>query len=52
MRFINVLLDNKYLILFCTVVCAALGLSYSILSTPVYTANAVVQVDEKSRVIF
>ncbi|WP_150539259.1 polysaccharide biosynthesis tyrosine autokinase [Actinobacillus vicugnae] len=47
MRFINVLLDNKYLILLCTIIFAALGLSYSILSTPVYTANAVVQVDEK-----
>ncbi|WP_018651417.1 polysaccharide biosynthesis tyrosine autokinase [Actinobacillus capsulatus] len=47
MRFINVLLDNKYLLLFCTIVCATLGLSYSTLSTPVYTANAVVQVDEK-----
>lgn len=45
---LGALLDNKYIILACTFVFASAGLAYALLSTPVYRANAMIQIEEKS----
>lgn len=45
---LGALLDNKVIIIACTVFFAVVGIAYAVLSTPVYQANAVLQVEEKS----
>src|SRR5690554_5959577 len=45
---LGALLDNKYIILACTFVFASAGVAYALLSTPVYRANAMIQIEEKS----
>lgn len=45
---LGALLDNKAIIIACTVFFAVIGVAYAVLSTPVYQANAIIQVEEKS----
>lgn len=45
---LGALLDNKAIIIACTVFFALVGIAYAVLSTPVYQANAIIQVEEKS----
>ncbi|PRB75448.1 polysaccharide biosynthesis tyrosine autokinase [Pseudomonas sp. MYb185] len=45
---LGALLDNKAIILTCTAFFAVIGIAYAILSTPVYQANAMIQIEEKS----
>src|SRR5690606_28212095 len=45
---LGALLDNKAIIIACTAFFAVIGVAYALLSTPVYQANAVLQVEEKS----
>lgn len=41
------LLDSKWIIIGITTVFCAIGVAYALLSTPIYQANAIVQVEEK-----
>ena len=43
----GIFIDNKWLIGGATAVCCALGIAVAVLSTPVYQAQAVVQVESK-----
>ncbi len=45
---LGALLDNKAIIIACTAFFAVIGIAYAILSTPVYQANAMIQIEEKS----
>lgn len=45
---VGALLDRKWIIIFCTGLFAIVGIAYAVLSTPVYVANAVIQIEEKS----
>lgn len=45
---IGALLDNKHIIIACTLVFAAVGFAYGLLSTPVYVASATVQIEQKA----
>ncbi|WP_185265698.1 polysaccharide biosynthesis tyrosine autokinase [Halopseudomonas xiamenensis] len=45
---LGALLDNKTVIIACTAFFAVVGIAYAMLSTPVYQANAIIQVEEKS----
>ena len=45
---LGTLIDNKWLIIGATVTSMAASLAYGLLSTPVYKANALVQVEKKS----
>lgn len=45
---LGALLDNKAIIIACTVLFAVVGVAYAVLSTPVYQANAILQIEEKS----
>src|SRR5690606_20745359 len=45
---LGALLDNKGTIIACTLVFALFGIAYALLSTPVYQANGMIQIEEKS----
>ena len=45
---LGALIDHRYIIIACTVFFAVIGVAYAVLSTPVYQANAMIQVEEKS----
>ncbi len=45
---LGALLDHKAIIIFCTAVFAVVGIAYALLTTPVYVATAVIQIEEKS----
>lgn len=45
---LGALLDRKWIIIFCTGLFAIVGIAYAVLSTPVYVANVVIQIEEKS----
>ncbi|MEZ2744881.1 polysaccharide biosynthesis tyrosine autokinase [Halopseudomonas bauzanensis] len=45
---LGALLDNKGIIIACTVFFAVVGIAYALLSTPVYQANGMLQIEEKS----
>lgn len=47
-RLFGTLLDYKWWIIGCTLVAAIIGLSYATLTNPVYRADALLQVEEKS----
>ncbi|WP_417615572.1 polysaccharide biosynthesis tyrosine autokinase [Oceanisphaera sp.] len=47
-RLFGQLLDGKWLIIGITAVAMAIGIAYALLATPVYKANALLQVEEKS----
>lgn len=47
-RLLGLLLDGKWTIIAITFVAAVIGVSYAILATPEYKANALLQVEEKS----
>lgn len=46
-KLFGTLLDHKWLIIFLTFFGGALGVGYALLATPIYTANASIQVEEK-----
>lgn len=45
---LGALLDNKGIIIACTLIFALFGVAYAVLSTPVYQANGMIQIEEKS----
>lgn len=45
---LGALIDHRYIIIACTVFFAVIGVAYAVLSTPVYQANAMIQIEEKS----
>lgn len=45
---LGALIDHRYTIIICTVFFALVGVAYALLSTPVYQANAMIQIEEKS----
>ncbi|MGF1708385.1 polysaccharide biosynthesis tyrosine autokinase [Enterovibrio baiacu] len=47
-KLVGILLDSKKSIAATTLLCASMGVGYAILSTPVYKADALIQVEEKS----
>lgn len=47
-RLLGLLLDGKWIIIAITFVAAVIGISYALLATPVYQANALLQVEEKA----
>ncbi|WP_298718190.1 polysaccharide biosynthesis tyrosine autokinase [uncultured Oceanisphaera sp.] len=47
-RLFGLLLDGKWLIIGITTLAMIIGVTYALLSTPVYKANALLQVEEKS----
>ena len=46
---LGALIDNKLTIAACTGVFAVCGIAYALLATPIYRADAVVQIEEKSQ---
>ncbi|MEH6689083.1 MAG: polysaccharide biosynthesis tyrosine autokinase [Halopseudomonas sabulinigri] len=46
---LGALIDHKLTIIACTLVFAVCGIAYALLSTPIYQANAVIQIEEKSQ---
>nr|WP_150306264.1 polysaccharide biosynthesis tyrosine autokinase [Pseudomonas saliphila] len=44
---LGALLDHKWIIVACTVLFAVVGIAYALLTTPVYVATAVIQIEEK-----
>tara|TARA_R110001592_G_scaffold107539_2_gene300929 strand:+ start:601 stop:2829 length:2229 start_codon:yes stop_codon:yes gene_type:complete len=46
---LGALIDHKMTIILCTLVFALGGIAYALLTTPVYQANAVIQIEEKSQ---
>lgn len=46
---LGALIDHKMIIIFCTLLFAFGGIAYALLTTPVYQANAVIQIEEKSQ---
>jgi tyrosine-protein kinase Etk/Wzc len=47
-KLIGIILDSKKMIAASTLLCASLGTGYAVLSQPVYKADALIQVEEKS----
>ena len=47
-RYFNLLLESKYLIASVTGVFAVAGVIFALLQTPIYKADALVQIEEKS----
>src|SRR5690606_1513731 len=45
---LGALIDNKGIIIACTFLFAVVGVAYALLSTPIYRANAMIQIEEKS----
>lgn len=45
---LGALLDNKAIIAGCTAFFAVVGIAYALLTTPVYLANSIIQIEEKS----
>src|SRR5690554_6242688 len=45
---LGALIDRKGIIIACTAFFAVMGVAYALLTTPIYSANAVIQVEEKS----
>lgn len=44
---LGALIDRKFTIIFCTLAFAIAGAAYAVLTTPVYLANAVIQIEQK-----
>lgn len=44
---LGALIDRKFTIIACTVLFAVAGIAYAMLTTPVYMANAVIQIEQK-----
>ncbi|MEZ9903893.1 polysaccharide biosynthesis tyrosine autokinase [Vibrio breoganii] len=47
-KLLGLLLDGKWIIIFTTVVFAAVGVAYALLATPIYKADALIQVEQKN----
>ncbi|CAH0527276.1 polysaccharide biosynthesis tyrosine autokinase [Vibrio hippocampi] len=47
-KLFGILLDAKWLIVFVTFLFACLGVAYALMSTPIYKADALIQVEQKS----
>ena len=45
---LGALIDRKFTIIACTLLFAVAGIAYAMLTTPVYVANAVIQIEEKA----
>lgn len=45
---LGALIDRKGIIIACTAFFAVLGIAYALLTTPIYSANAIIQVEEKA----
>lgn len=45
---VGALIDRKGIIIACTVFFAIVGVAYALLATPIYSADAIIQVEEKS----
>ena len=45
---LGALLDRIWIIIGFTVICALIGVAYAILATPIYQADAIIQIEEKS----
>lgn len=45
---LGALIDNKGIIIACTFLFAVVGITYALLTTPIYRANAMIQIEEKS----
>jgi len=45
---LGALIDRKGVIIACTLFFAVVGIAYAVLTTPIYSANALIQVEEKS----
>ena len=45
---LGALIDHKLTIIICTLVFAFVGIAYALLATPIYRADAVIQIEEKS----
>mgnify|MGYP003631582626 CR=1 FL=1 len=44
---LGALIDRKFTIIVCTLVFAVVGIAYAILTTPIYMANSVIQIEQK-----
>lgn len=47
-KLLGILLDAKWIIMLTTFVFAVLGIAFALLSTPIYKADALIQIEEKS----
>ena len=47
-KLFGILLDNRWLIIITTVIFAIIGISYAMLATPIYKADALIQIEAKS----
>lgn len=47
-KLLGLLLDGKWIIIFTTFVFAVIGVTYALLATPIYKADALVQVEQKT----
>ncbi|WP_373820037.1 polysaccharide biosynthesis tyrosine autokinase [Glaesserella sp.] len=47
-KLFGTVLDYKWFIILCTLLFAGLGVGYALLATPIYTANALIQVEAKN----
>ncbi|MFA0038829.1 polysaccharide biosynthesis tyrosine autokinase [Vibrio sp. 10N.261.52.A1] len=47
-KLLGILLDAKWLIMLTTFIFAVLGIAFALLSTPIYKADALIQIEEKS----
>jgi len=47
-KLLGILLDAKWLIMLTTFACAVFGIALALLSTPIYKADALIQIEEKS----
>ncbi|GEA62011.1 polysaccharide biosynthesis tyrosine autokinase [Vibrio comitans] len=47
-KLLGLLLDGKWIIIFTTFVFAVLGVTYALLATPIYKADALIQVEQKN----
>ena len=45
---LGALIDGKWIIIGFTLAFAAIGIAYALLATPIYQANALIQIEEKS----
>lgn len=47
-KLFGILIDNRWLIIITTFIFAVVGISYALLATPIYKADALIQIEEKS----
>ena len=47
-KLFGILIDNRWLIIITTFIFAVVGISYALLATPIYKADALIQIEAKS----